>query len=49
MDHIFPYSTVDQWLACQAGIPRDELTSERLQQHRKDWLEMLYNEFSTNK
>lgn len=49
MDRIFPYSTVGQWLVCQAGILREELTSERLQQYRLEWLKLLHKEFSTNK
>ena len=48
MDRIAPCYTVSQWLAKYGKIPLKDLTRKRVQQHRKDWLEMLYNEFSYN-
>ena len=48
MDRIAPCSTVNQWLVKYGKIPLKDLTCKRVQQHRKDWLEMLYNEFSYN-
>ena len=41
------YSSVGSWLHWYHDIPSSELTAQKLQAHRRAWLEMLIKEFET--
>ena len=39
------YETIKDYLIGKLGVKRDELTNQRVQQYRKDWLTALEEEF----
>lgn len=45
-ERLYPYDNLASWLRYE-GVPLEDLTNERLQKHRHEWLDMLIAEFST--
>ena len=42
---LFPYNSLEAWLAHCGDVRRSEMTSERLQQHRRKWALKMIAEF----
>ncbi len=42
---LWPQTTMVDWLLSQ-GVPKNEITSKRVQKHRHAWLDLLIEEFS---
>lgn len=42
---LFPWNNLDAWLQHGIGIPAKELTAERVQKHRRKWMNKLIKEY----
>jgi len=49
MKRIYPFYTFDSWLSQQPSVKHKDMTVERVQAHRRAWLNKLVAEFSKKK
>jgi len=42
---LLPWNNLDAWLQHGIGIPAKELTAERVQKHRRKWMNKLIKEY----